>query len=89
MSAYLVPTLSCDVQKEAIQFSWNVLTEVYKIPKDRLYFSYFEGDPKQGLHPDLEAKQYWMEVGAAEDHIVPGNAKDNFWGTSIFSKYPK
>lgn len=53
---------------------------MYKIPKDRLYFSYFEGDAKQGLAPDLEAKQYWLDVGAAEDHIVPGNAKDNFWG---------
>lgn len=73
------------MQREAIQFSWNVLTEVYKIPKDRLYFSYFEGDPKQGLQPDLEAKQYWIAVGAAEDHIVPGNAKDNFWGMLTLS----
>jgi alanyl-tRNA synthetase len=81
MAAHLVLTLSRVVQKEAIRFSWNVLIDVYKIPKDRLYFSYFEGDPGQGLEPDLEAKQYWIEVGAAEDHVVPGNAKDNFWGT--------
>lgn len=70
-------------QKEAIQFSWNLLTKVYGIPPDRLYFSYFEGDKKQGLEPDLEAKQFWMDVGAAEDHIVPGNAKDNFWGEHL------
>ncbi|KAF8322263.1 hypothetical protein DL93DRAFT_2072161 [Clavulina sp. PMI_390] len=66
-------------KKEAIQFSWDLLTKVYKIPADRLYFSYFEGDEKLGLEPDLEAKQFWMDVGASEDHIVPGNAKDNFW----------
>lgn len=73
------------MQKEAIQFSWNLLTKVYSIPPDRLYFSYFEGDAKQGLEPDLEAKQFWMDVGAAEDHIVPGNAKDNFWGTHFLA----
>ena len=42
--------------------------------------SYFEGDLKQGLEPDLEAKQLWLDVGIPEDHIVTGNAKDNFWG---------
>ena len=59
------------------------MTEVYKLPKDRLYVSYFEGDPKNGLEPDLEAKQYWLDIGVPEDHILPGNAKDNFWGESI------
>ena len=53
---------------------------VYKLPKDQLYVTYFEGDPKNGLEPDLEAKQYWLNTGVAEDHIIPGNAKDNFWG---------
>ncbi|TFY60907.1 hypothetical protein EVG20_g7252 [Dentipellis fragilis] len=66
-------------KKEAIQYSWEVLTEVYKLPKDRLYVTYFEGDASAGLEPDLEAKQYWLENGVAEDHILPGNAKDNFW----------
>ena len=69
-------------QKEAIEYSWELLTEVYKLPKDQLYVTYFEGDPKNGLEPDLEAKQYWLSTGVAEDHIIPGNAKDNFWGTS-------
>ena len=58
---------------------------VYKIPKDRLYVTYFEGDPKASLEPDLEAKQYWLDQGVAEDHILPGNAKDNFWGTETYS----
>ncbi|RPD74749.1 hypothetical protein L226DRAFT_545685 [Lentinus tigrinus ALCF2SS1-7] len=66
-------------KKEAISYSWELLTEVYKLPKDQLYVTYFEGDPKAGLEPDLEAKQYWLETGVAEDHIIPGNAKDNFW----------
>jgi alanyl-tRNA synthetase len=42
--------------------------------------TYFEGDPNNGLPPDLEAKQFWLDVGVAEDHILTGSAKDNFWG---------
>ncbi|EIN11353.1 hypothetical protein PUNSTDRAFT_141744 [Punctularia strigosozonata HHB-11173 SS5] len=66
-------------KKEAIQYSWELLTEVYKLPKDRLYVTYFEGDAKNGLVPDEEARQYWLDQGVSEDHILPGNAKDNFW----------
>jgi alanyl-tRNA synthetase len=56
------------------------LTQVYKLPEDRLYVTYFEGDSKNGLEPDLEVKQYWLDEGVGEDHILTGNAKDNFWG---------
>lgn len=66
-------------KKEAIGYSWELLTSVYGLEKDRLYVTYFEGDAKQGLEPDLEAKQFWLDVGVAEDHILPGNAADNFW----------
>ncbi|KAJ3502699.1 hypothetical protein NLJ89_g8767 [Agrocybe chaxingu] len=66
-------------KKEAIAYSWELLTGVYKLSPDRLYVTYFEGDPKNGLEPDLEAKQYWLDTGVPEDHIIPGNAKDNFW----------
>lgn len=66
-------------KKEAITFSWELLTKVYGIPKECLYVTYFEGDLKNGLEPDLEAKQIWKDVGVPEDHILPGNAKDNFW----------
>ncbi|KZT63772.1 hypothetical protein DAEQUDRAFT_699743 [Daedalea quercina L-15889] len=66
-------------KKEAIAYSWELLTEVYKLPKDQLYVTYFEGDPKNGLAPDTEACQFWLDIGVAEDHILPGNAKDNFW----------
>ncbi|KAI9507452.1 tRNA synthetases class II (A)-domain-containing protein [Russula earlei] len=66
-------------KKDAIRFSWDMLTNVYKLNKDRLYVTYFEGDPKIGLEPDLEAREHWLDVGVAESHIIPGSAKDNFW----------
>ncbi|CAR22366.1 alanine--tRNA ligase [Lachancea thermotolerans CBS 6340] len=66
-------------KKDAIQYSWELLTKVYGIPSERLYVTYFEGDQKQGLEPDLEAFELWKSVGVSEDHILPGNAKDNFW----------
>ena len=70
-------------QEEAIAFSWRLLTEVYGIPKDRLYVTYFEGDSKAGLEPDNEARQFWLNIGVPEDHVLPGNAKDNFWGACM------
>ena len=66
-------------KKEAIAFAWELLTSVYGIPADRLYVTYFEGDAKLGLEPDTEALQLWRDAGVPEDHILPGNAKDNFW----------
>lgn len=66
-------------KKEAISWAWELLTQVYKLDKNRLYVTYFEGDAAQGLEPDLEAKQLWLDVGVPEDHILPGNAADNFW----------
>ncbi|KAI9437694.1 tRNA synthetases class II (A)-domain-containing protein [Lactarius indigo] len=66
-------------KKDAIRYSWDVLTNVYQLDKDRLYVTYFEGDLKNGLEPDLEARQCWLDVGVPESHIVPGSAKDNFW----------
>ena len=68
-------------KKEAIAYSWELLTDVYGLPKDRLYVTYFEGDASNGLEPDTEAIQFWLDQGVHEDHILPGNAKDNFWGT--------
>lgn len=74
------PILTYSSQKEAISYSWELLTQVYKLSPDRLYVTYFEGDASNGLPPDLEAKQFWLDVGISEHHIVPGSAKDNFWG---------
>lgn len=66
-------------KKEAINWSWGLLTEEFGLSPDRLYVTYFEGDEAGGLEPDLEAKEIWKSVGVPEDHILPGNMKDNFW----------
>jgi alanyl-tRNA synthetase len=65
-------------KKEAIAWSWELLTEVYKIPKDQLYVSIFEGDEKEGLPRDTEAFELWKQF-VDEDRIILGNKKDNFW----------
>jgi alanyl-tRNA synthetase len=48
-------------KKEAIAWSWELLTEVYKLPKDRLYVTYFEGDEKEGLEKDTETYELWKQ----------------------------
>ncbi|WP_288071614.1 alanine--tRNA ligase [Hydrotalea sp.] len=63
---------------EAIAWSWELLTKVYKIDKDRLYVTIFEGDTAEGLPEDVEARIEWSKWIAA-DRILPGNKKDNFW----------
>ncbi|HVG11541.1 MAG TPA: alanine--tRNA ligase, partial [Flavisolibacter sp.] len=63
---------------EAIEWSWELLTRVYSIPVDRLYVTVFEGDEGEGLPEDLEAAAEWKKW-IAEDRILPGNKKDNFW----------
>jgi alanyl-tRNA synthetase len=63
---------------DAIAWSWELLTEVYGLPKDRLYVSIFEGDEKEGIPKDEEAYNEWKKV-IAEDRILLGNKKDNFW----------
>ncbi|HYG51113.1 MAG TPA: alanine--tRNA ligase, partial [Flavobacteriales bacterium] len=65
-------------KKEAIQWSWELLTEVYKLPKDRLYVTVFEGSKGDGLAFDQEAYDEWKKY-IAEDRILKGNKKDNFW----------
>lgn len=65
-------------KKEAIEWAWELLTEVYKIPKDRLYVTVFEGDKNDKLPFDEEAFKCWKQW-IAEDRILKGNKKDNFW----------
>jgi len=65
-------------KKEAIAWSWELLTNVYEIPKDRLYVTVFQGDDKENLPKDEEAFLYWKQY-IAEDRILLGNKKDNFW----------
>lgn len=63
---------------EAIQWAWELLTQVYKLPKDRLYVTVFEGDKSEGLEYDQEAFDIWKQY-ISEDRILMGNKKDNFW----------
>lgn len=65
-------------KKEALAWSWELLTEVYKIPKDRLYVSVFMGDEKEKLPFDQEAFDTWKQF-IAEDRILPFSKKENFW----------
>jgi len=65
-------------KKEAIAWAWELLTEVYKIDKDMLYVTIFEGDEKDGLAKDTEAYDIWKQF-IAEDRILLGDKKDNFW----------
>ncbi|PRD28511.1 UNVERIFIED_CONTAM: alaS [Trichonephila clavipes] len=65
-------------KKEAIAWAWELLTEVFKLDKDRLYVTIFEGDAAEGLERDMEAYDFWKEL-IAEDRILLGNKKDNFW----------
>ncbi|MFT5348864.1 MAG: alanyl-tRNA synthetase, partial [Bacteroidia bacterium] len=65
-------------KKDAINWAWELLTEVYKLDKDRLYVSVFEGDKEDNLGLDTEAKDLWLKH-VADDKIILGNKKDNFW----------
>ena len=65
-------------KKEALVWSWELLTEVYKLPKDRIYVSVFQGDEKDGVPFDQEAYDIWKSM-VGEDRIILGNKKDNFW----------
>jgi len=65
-------------KKDAIAWAWELLTEVYKIEKDRLYVTVFEGDKKENLAFDEDAKKFWLNY-VPEEKIINGNKKDNFW----------
>src|SRR5215216_6332764 len=65
-------------KKEAIAWSWELLTDVYKIPKDRLYVTVFGGDEKEKLPRDDEAIKEWKRW-IKEDRILLFDKKDNFW----------
>ncbi|MBC73768.1 MAG: alanine--tRNA ligase [Muricauda sp.] len=65
-------------KKEAIAWAWELLTEVYKIDKDSLYVSVFEGSEEDNLPLDQEAYDLWKAI-VPENRIIKGNKKDNFW----------
>ncbi|HKL03940.1 MAG TPA: alanine--tRNA ligase, partial [Cryomorphaceae bacterium] len=65
-------------KKEAIEWAWELLTEVFEIEKDRLYITVFEGDKDDNLPFDTDAFEIWKQL-IDETRIIPANRKDNFW----------
>ena len=65
-------------KKEAIEWAWELLTEVYKIDPEKLYVTIFEGAPEEAIEKDNEAYEFWKAI-LPEDRILLGNKKDNFW----------
>jgi alanyl-tRNA synthetase len=63
---------------EAVAWSWELLTEIYKIPRDQLYVTVFEGDARENLPADEETALEWKKW-IDESRIIFGNKKDNFW----------
>ena len=65
-------------KREAVEWSWELLTKVYGLPPAALYATYFGGNKDAGLEPDLETKGLWEKFLPSE-RVIPGNMKDNFW----------
>ncbi len=65
-------------KKEAIEWAWELLTEEFKLPKERLYVTVFGGDKGDKLEVDQEAYDYWKSI-LSEDRILYGSKADNFW----------
>ncbi len=65
-------------KKEAIEWAWELLHDVYKLPAERMYATVFEGSEEDGVPFDQEAYDYWLQYLPA-DHIIRGNKHDNFW----------
>ena len=65
-------------KREAIEWAWELLTEVYKLPAERMYATVFEGSEEDGVPFDSEAYDVWARFLPA-DHIIRGNKHDNFW----------
>src|SRR5690625_4811476 len=65
-------------KKDAIEWAWELLTQVYGIEKDRLFATVFEGSLDEGIPMDQEALDLWKKL-LPEDQIIFGNKKDNFW----------
>ncbi|KAI5766775.1 unnamed protein product [Gulo gulo] len=66
-------------KEETCSMAWELLTQVYGIPEDRLWVSYFGGDPKAGLDPDLESRDIWLSLGVPTSHVLSFGPQENFW----------
>ncbi|KAL0130415.1 hypothetical protein PUN28_002237 [Cardiocondyla obscurior] len=70
-------------KEEACFYAWDLLTNVYGIPKEYLYITYFSGNEKLGLSPDLECKEIWLKLGLPEYKVLPFGINDNFWEMGV------
>uniref|UniRef100_A0A2K6PG79 Alanine--tRNA ligase n=1 Tax=Rhinopithecus roxellana TaxID=61622 RepID=A0A2K6PG79_RHIRO len=66
-------------KEEACSMAWELLTQVYGIPVERLWVSYFDGDPKAGLEPDLETRDIWLSLGVPATRVLSFGPQENFW----------
>ena len=64
-------------KKEAIEYAWELVTKEYRLPVEKLYFTFFEGG--LGVPKDEEARELWLRVGAPADRVRGGGLADNFW----------
>ncbi|XP_067875814.1 alanine--tRNA ligase, mitochondrial-like isoform X4 [Heterodontus francisci] len=66
-------------KEEACRMAWELLTEVYRIPQDRLFVTFFGGDPPSGLTSDEETREIWLSIGVHPSRVLPFGLADNFW----------
>ncbi|GAB1868191.1 alanine--tRNA ligase [Camponotus japonicus] len=70
-------------KEDACTYAWNLLRNVYGIPEECLYVTYFGGNEKLGMGPDLECKNIWLKLGLPECKVLPFDMRDNFWEMGI------
>ncbi|XP_003789281.1 alanine--tRNA ligase, mitochondrial [Otolemur garnettii] len=66
-------------KEEACSMAWELLTQVYGIPEERLWVTYFGGDPKTGMQPDLESRDIWLSLGVPANRVLSFGPQENFW----------
>ncbi|KYN36791.1 Alanyl-tRNA synthetase, mitochondrial [Trachymyrmex septentrionalis] len=70
-------------KEDACSYAWNLLTNVYGIPTEYLYVTYFGGNEELGMSPDLECKDIWLRLGLPEYKVLPFGMRDNFWEMGV------
>ncbi|XP_011878135.1 PREDICTED: alanine--tRNA ligase, mitochondrial [Vollenhovia emeryi] len=70
-------------KEDACSYAWDLLTNVYGIPEERLYVTYFGGNEELGISPDLECKDIWLRLGLPECKVLPFGMRDNFWEMGV------
>lgn len=66
-------------KKAACAYAWDLLTNIYQIPSQHLYVTYFGGDEILKLKADVESRDIWLDLGVPPERVIPSGATDNFW----------